>query len=127
MLFIIFPFLQYTMRNVLSIAITEMTYRPAQNSSIYDDTCPATGDGFMKERPGYEWSEQLQGIILGSFFWGYTILHIPGAILSAKYGGKYTLSIGILSTAVLTLLTPLTITYGMKYEKNWGLKKFNVI
>jgi hypothetical protein len=39
--------------------------------------------------------------------------------LSAKYGGKYTLSIGILSTAILTLLTPITIKYGEKIiEKN---------
>ena len=100
------------MRSVLNIAITEMTYRKAQNKTIYDDTCPATGDGFLNERLGYEWSEKLQGIILGAFFWGYTILHIPGAILSAKYGGKYTLSIGILSTAIFTLLTPITIEYG---------------
>ena len=100
------------MRSVLNIAITEMTYRAASNKTIYDNTCPADDGGFLKERPGYMWSEQLQGIILGSFYWGYTILHIPGAILSAKYGGKYTLSIGILSTAILTLLTPITIQYG---------------
>lgn len=100
------------MRNVLSIAITEMTYRASQNGTIYDNTCPAESEGFSKERPGYEWSEQLQGIILSSFFYGYTILHIPGAILSARYGGKYTLSLGILSTAILTLVTPVTIQYG---------------
>lgn len=102
----------YTMRNVLSIAITEMTYRAAHNQTIYDDTCPSYDVGVSKERLGYQWSEQLQGIILGAFYWGYTILHIPGAILSAKYGGKYTLSIGILSTAIFTLITPVVIQYG---------------
>jgi hypothetical protein len=121
------------MRNVLSIAITEMTYREAKNHTVFDDTCPLEDEQFSKERLGYEWSEQLQGGILGAFYWGkicilifflillifkfpyegYTLLHIPGAILSAKYGGKYTLSIGILSTAVLTLLTPLTIQFGL--------------
>jgi MFS transporter, ACS family, solute carrier family 17 (sodium-dependent inorganic phosphate cotransporter), other len=105
---------KYTMRSVLNIAITEMTYRKAHNKTIYDETCPSDDGEFTEERPGYEWSEELQGVILGSFFWGYTILHIPGAILSAKYGGKYTLSIGILSTAILTLLTPITIQYGNK-------------
>lgn len=100
------------MRNVLSIAITEMTYRPAYNNSAPDDgVCAAEGES-GNERPGYEWSQQLQGFMLSSFFYGYTILHIPGAILSTKYGGKYTLSIGILSTAILTLLTPITIEYG---------------
>ncbi|XP_070490732.1 putative inorganic phosphate cotransporter [Chironomus tepperi] len=106
----------YTMRNVLSIAITEMTYRAAENGTkIYDNTCPATSESYTKGRDGYVWSEQLQGVILGAFYWGYTILHIPGAILAAKYGGKYTLSIGILSTAILTLLTPITIEYGGAY------------
>ncbi|XP_070496443.1 putative inorganic phosphate cotransporter [Chironomus tepperi] len=102
----------YTMRNVLSIAITEMTYRAAKNGTIFDDTCPSDDKQFTNERLGYKWSEEYQGVILGAFYWGYTLLHIPGAILSAKYGGKYTLSIGILSTAILTLLTPLTIQYG---------------
>ena len=96
----------------MSIAITEMTYRAAQNTSLLDDTCSSASQNYLNERQGYKWSEQLQGHILGSFFWGYTILHIPGAILSAKYGGKYTLSIGILSTAIFTLLTPITIKYG---------------
>ncbi|CAG9798969.1 unnamed protein product [Chironomus riparius] len=89
-----------------------MTYREAKNLSVFDDTCPTEDEQFSKEIHGYEWSEQYQGVILGAFYWGYTLLHIPGAILSAEYGGKYTLSIGILSTAILTLLTPLTIQYG---------------
>lgn len=57
--------MQYTMRSVLNIAITEMTYREAHNKTIYDDTCPSTDEGFLKERLGYEWSEKLQGVILG--------------------------------------------------------------
>ena len=60
----------------------------------------------------FEWSEQLQGVILGAFFWGYVITHIPGGILSEKFGGKYTLGLGILSTAVFTLITPVVINWG---------------
>ena len=59
------------MRNVLSITITEMTYREAQNeSTIFDDTCPAVDEKFINGRDGYRWSETLQGIILGAFYWG---------------------------------------------------------
>lgn len=58
------------------------------------------------------WSEELQGIILGVFFWGYAATHIPGGILSERYGGKYILSFGILSTAIFTLLTPVCIVWG---------------
>jgi hypothetical protein len=62
---------KYTMRNVLSIAITEMTYREAENGTkIYDNTCPATSEKYIKGRDGYVWSEQLQGVILGAFYWG---------------------------------------------------------
>jgi len=33
-------------------------------------------------------------------------------MLAEKFGGKYVLGLGILSTAVFTLLTPLAATYG---------------
>lgn len=58
----------------------------------------------------FDWSETLQGIILGSFYAGYIISHLPGGLLSERYGGKYTLGIGILSTAVFTILTPLVVS-----------------
>lgn len=40
------------------------------------------------------------------------ITHIPGGILSEKFGGKYTLGLGILSTAIFTLITPVVINWG---------------
>lgn len=61
----------YTMRSVLNIAITEMVYRPAQNVTSRDDTCSIPGEAYVSERLGFRWSEQLQGVILGAFFWGY--------------------------------------------------------
>lgn len=64
------------MRNVLSIAITEMTYRAAKNTTIYDDTCPSDDESFSNERLGYEWSESLQGIILGAFYWGNNLINL---------------------------------------------------
>lgn len=55
---------------MLSIAITEMTYRAAHNQTVFDDTCPTDDVKFSNERLGYEWSEKLQGVILGAFYWG---------------------------------------------------------
>lgn len=65
-------------------------------------------------QPGgeYEWSEELQGFILSSFYIGYIITHVPGGLLADKFGGKWTLSLGILSTAVFTVLTPWAIDWG---------------
>lgn len=51
----------------------------------------------------------LQGVILSSFYVGYMITQIPGGLLAQKYGGKYTMGLAVLSTAVLSLLTPITV------------------
>lgn len=59
------------MRNILNIAITEMVYKAAHNSTIRDNTCPSPGGGVSAEREGFHWSEELQGVILGAFYWGY--------------------------------------------------------
>ena len=48
----------------------------------------------------------MQGLILGSFFYGYICTQIPGGWLAEKFGGKWLFGLGVLGTAVLTLLTP---------------------
>lgn len=104
----------YTMRICLSVAITEMVRKiPHDDNTNEDETCFIVGDPKPETSGGeYEWSENLQGVILSSFFWGYVITHIPGGMLAEKFGGKYVLSLGILSTAIFTLLTPLAIDWG---------------
>ncbi|XP_022911267.2 putative inorganic phosphate cotransporter isoform X1 [Onthophagus taurus] len=102
----------YTMRICLSVAITEMVL-PKNSSSInHDDTCPNPNSGnktIMDTDNLYDWSETRQGLILSSFYWGYVITHLPGGILAGRYGGKYLLNLGILSTAIFTLLTPIVV------------------
>lgn len=46
---------------------------------------------------------------------------MPGGILSTKYGGKYTLSLGILSTAIFTLITPAVIEWGNERQFYYNL------
>lgn len=58
----------------------------------------------------FEWSEETQGLILSAFYYGYILTHVPGGLLAQKFGGKQTLGLGILCTAVFTLLTP-TVAY----------------
>lgn len=60
----------------------------------------------------FDWSEEMQGLILSSFYWGYVLTHIPGGILADKFGGKYSLGIGLLSTSVFTLLMPVAANSG---------------
>lgn len=44
---------------------------------------------------------------MAAFFCGYIITQIPGGWLAQRFGAKYIYGIGILMTAVFTLLTPL--------------------
>lgn len=107
----------YTMRICLNVAITEMVIKTKINNEAdtKNQFCYIDGEEESDGSLGggtYDWSETLQGVILGAFFWGYVITHIPGGILSEKFGGKYTLGLGILSTAIFTIVTPVTIHAG---------------
>lgn len=110
----------YAMRVCLSITITEMvSNKHMSNQTSLDNTCPVShteqkskNETRAENAKLYDWDENLQGIILSSFYWGYVITHLPGGMLAEKFGGKYSLGLGILSTAVLTLLTPVAVEYG---------------
>ena len=54
----------------------------------------------------FDWDEEEQGLILGCFFFGYIVTQLPGGILGQRLGGKWPMGIGLLITAVFTLLTP---------------------
>ncbi|CAB4014344.1 sialin-like, partial [Paramuricea clavata] len=54
----------------------------------------------------FNWDPKLQGLILGSFFFGYITTQIPGGFLASKYGGKSLFGGGILLASILTMLTP---------------------
>ncbi|XP_047119767.1 putative inorganic phosphate cotransporter isoform X1 [Schistocerca piceifrons] len=116
----------YTMRTSLSVAITEMACSDPSagsstgNSSSNDSQpdvglqCPAD-DEFEASSCGlaeFDWDEETQGLILSSFFWGYIVTHLPGGMLAERFGGKYSLGLGILCTAIFTLLSPVAARYG---------------
>ncbi len=61
----------------------------------------------MVGQGGFNWDSQDQGMILGSFFYGYTIIQVPAGILAEHYGGKWIFGLGVLFTSLFTLLTPL--------------------
>ena len=102
----------YTMRICLNVAITEMVIKKVKNETEGNNYCPVSDTVAASAGGSFDWSESLQGIILSSFFWGYVITHIPGGMLAEKFGGKWTLSLGILSTAIFTLITPVVINWG---------------
>ncbi|GIY72130.1 hypothetical protein CEXT_461851, partial [Caerostris extrusa] len=48
----------------------------------------------------------MQGLVLGSFYFGYVVTQIPGGMAAEKYGAKWLFGIGILITSIFSLLTP---------------------
>ncbi|XP_066986838.1 sialin-like [Macrobrachium rosenbergii] len=53
-----------------------------------------------------DWDEATQGMILGSFFYGYTLTQIIGGRLAEKFGTKIIFGICILSGGISAVLTP---------------------
>lgn len=103
------------MRNCLSIAITEIAKETFNNATvIMGEVCAISSNFDNNEtvfaRNGYyDWSEQLQGFILSSFYWGYICTQVPGGMFTEKFGGKNTFLVGMILSTVLTALTPLSI------------------
>lgn len=49
---------------------------------------------------------------MSSFYIGYIITHIPGAMLAHKFGAKYVLAFGILLSAIMSIMTPFAVHNG---------------
>lgn len=114
------------MRSCLSIALTEMV-KPIEINQMKNDTavCPAVklftensdaihnNDSNDNETTKYSWTQEQQGWILSSFFGGYLIGHIPGAVFPHKFSAKWMFSMSILIPSVFNAATPLFVKYGV--------------
>uniref|UniRef100_A0A671L8K5 Sialin n=1 Tax=Sinocyclocheilus anshuiensis TaxID=1608454 RepID=A0A671L8K5_9TELE len=99
----------YGLRVNLSVAMVAMVNGTNDQSSSNGNIsieCPI---------PRYSWDSKTQGMLLGAFFFGYLFTQIPGGYLSGRFGGSLFLGGGVLGTAVLTLLTPLSAQLGAKW------------
>lgn len=97
------------MRVNLSVAIVAMvnnTAIPQTNVSV-SDVCPVNASTVVALPDGdFVWDEATQGIVLGSFFYGYVLTQVPGGRMAELFGGKLVFGLGVLMTALFTLLSP---------------------
>ncbi|CAL8390908.1 unnamed protein product [Arctogadus glacialis] len=109
-------FVVYSLRVNLSVAMVDMinATEPANHSA---SVCPSsqTVAGRNHTARVYDWDSETQGWILGSFFYGYILTQVPGGYLASRYGAKWLMGLGILSTVIFTLLTPLAADLGAGY------------
>ncbi|GJQ72221.1 hypothetical protein Trydic_g3312 [Trypoxylus dichotomus] len=98
----------------LSLIITIMVKKTKNKTSLTECAEPEGNQTSFFEIPSsqqYSWSEMDQQILLGIFFVGYFLNHLPGGYLSDRYGPRLVLSTGILCSSVLTMLTPVVVVY----------------
>ena len=55
----------------------------------------------------FSWDKWTQGMVLGSFYWGYAITNLIGGRISEYLGGKTVMGLGIFAASLLSLITPL--------------------
>ncbi|KAG9279862.1 sialin isoform X1 [Astyanax mexicanus] len=114
----------YGLRVNLSVAMVAMVNgtnsQPSLNGSETHE-CPGALNSSSQSPdqldgvPRYNWDSQMQGMLLGAFFFGYLFTQIPGGYLSGHFGGRIFLGGGVLCTAILTLLTPLAAELGARW------------
>ncbi len=53
----------------------------------------------------FNWSPEVQGLILSAYFYGYLATEILGAFLAERWGGKVVFGAGLFISAIFTLVT----------------------
>ncbi|XP_015918821.1 putative inorganic phosphate cotransporter isoform X2 [Parasteatoda tepidariorum] len=112
----------YAMRVNISMTIVAMVNQTAvafpNNSHSETKECLnldydnelVQSNGFKGEQ--YNWDTTTQTTILGSYYYGYVLTQLPGGIIAEKFGAKWVFGCGILTTAIISLLIPLTASFG---------------
>jgi len=66
----------------------------------------------MLQQGIYNWDPQMQGILLGAFYYGYAASQMIAGIATQRVGGKLLILVGLSWMSLLTLLTPVITTFG---------------
>lgn len=64
---------------------------------------------FFQDGP-FEWSTNIQGIILSAYFWGYMVAQIPGARVAELLSAKWVMFFSVVINVVCGLLSPICAT-----------------
>ncbi|GJQ72218.1 hypothetical protein Trydic_g3309 [Trypoxylus dichotomus] len=103
----------YGQRICLSFAITEMTDKNASRSSA----CPERNHTFIKSSPHnttggiLDWTNTEQHYVIGSFYIGYCIGHIPAGILCDHFGALAILLRIIMGLAQSVIFPAISVLY----------------
>ncbi|XP_071516723.1 sialin-like [Panulirus ornatus] len=101
--------IMYCQRVNLSVAIVPMA--GTSTTANASDLCPNT-DHFNTSSSSphsgeFDWDAKTQGMVLGSFFWGYATTNIVGGRASEYLGGRTVFGMGIIASSLFSLISPL--------------------
>ncbi|CAF1265078.1 unnamed protein product [Rotaria sordida] len=70
-----------------------------------DIDCPRLDNTAPIEGP-YPWTKNIQGIVLGGYFWGYLITEIPGGYWAARYGARLIFGGAMILAGIFSIAIP---------------------
>uniref|UniRef100_A0A4X2K5B2 Major facilitator superfamily (MFS) profile domain-containing protein n=1 Tax=Vombatus ursinus TaxID=29139 RepID=A0A4X2K5B2_VOMUR len=100
----------------LSIAIVAMVNSTCQSNqtNISTEMCRALWN-YAQRVPAYDWSPEIQGIILSSITYGQIITLTPSGYFAGVLGARKIFMIGLFISSVLSFLIPLAAAQGVAY------------
>ncbi|XP_076068347.1 sialin-like [Oratosquilla oratoria] len=106
----------YSMRVNLSVAIVAMVKSGNNTKNDSSNICPAA-DGDDEEASDeiegeFEWDENVQGLMLGAFYYGYVLTNVLGGRAAEYFGGKKVFGLGIVLTGLFTVVSPVCARVG---------------
>lgn len=99
------------MCSTLMSYFTRLTLSTAILAMLDEKITEKLANGTIVTIKRFEWSEKAQGIILGSFFYGYLAFQIVYGRLAETIGPRILISFSMIGTAVLNFLTPWIVNY----------------
>ncbi|XP_041372280.1 sialin-like isoform X2 [Gigantopelta aegis] len=73
---------------------------------VSEKTCELVQAKQMNEGE-FRWNKEFQGFLLGSYFWGFLVLQVPGGRLAEKFGAKHVVGITTFLVAIISILSPI--------------------
>ena len=70
----------------------------------------------------FNWSPELQGIVIGCFFWMSCFCQIPSGYIADKYGGTISIAVSLFATGLISLISPIVTESSV-----WFLIGFRVL
>ncbi|XP_055343082.1 sialin-like [Paramacrobiotus metropolitanus] len=120
-------FNSYALHVDLSVAIVAMVKARTINTTTLnaseihqrEDSCPypnasRSNNNVLEHTAGeFEWDGTTQGIVLGSYFYGYILTQFPGGWVANRFGAKYVLGLALLTSGLLSLVLPVLTRWNL--------------